>query len=110
MCLSAAAISLLANIIYEGKAALSELRIHLFKGVRADLLSLLKENNIGFVERFPPSDKILASAEVVVVVLLASAPIIKALADVLVGLLERKKSRRIYYYRQRISNARLYCG
>src|SRR5438045_3175846 len=46
----------------------SRLRIHTFTAGRAELLSLLKENKIEFVERFPPAGTIVASSETIEII------------------------------------------
>lgn len=73
----------------------SRLRIHTFTAGRAELLSLLRENKIDFVERFPPVGIIVASSETIEIIG-AIASIVATLAPVLIVWLHKQKSRRIY--------------
>jgi hypothetical protein len=71
------------------------LRIHTFTSGHDELLSLLRNSKIGFVERFPPPGTIVASGETIEIIG-AIAPIVGTLACVLIEWLHRQASRRIY--------------
>jgi hypothetical protein len=71
------------------------LRIHTFTAGRAELLSLLRENKIEFVDRVLPAGTVVASSEIVEIVGVI-APIVGTLASVLIVWLHKQKSRRIY--------------